>query len=100
MSGRRDFFWGWVIAGVVAVFCVGIGWFFTLRAGVFVGDDFYYRKSESLYRHDEGNYVELVSDSEIRIVYAGEESRAALAEDGSGWINILYSWCFGCGISG
>ena len=94
-GGRRKLFLIGVI--LVAVCCIGIGWFFTLRDGVYIGDDFYYQKSKELYQYNKLSYVEMVSDSLVRIVYDGEEREIVLAENGS---ELSFSFSDGEYVSG
>ena len=50
---KRKLFWGGVV--LVAIVCLGIGWYFTLRSGVYGGDYVYYKVSERLYQGNQSS---------------------------------------------
>ena len=47
-------------AVLIAVFSLLTGWYFTLRKGVYVGDDFYNKVSDMKYHKNESNYIERI----------------------------------------
>ena len=55
-------------AVLIAVFSLLTGWYFTLRKGVYVGDDFYNKVSDMKYQKNESNYIERISDSEFKLM--------------------------------
>ena len=57
-----------VISVLIAAVALGYGTYTTLRSGVYVGDDFFYKKSDSRYEKNISNYIEQTSDHEFTIV--------------------------------
>ena len=57
-----------VIIVLIAAVAFGYGTYTTLRSGVYVGDDFFYKKSDSRYEKNISNYIEQTSDHEFTIV--------------------------------
>lgn len=53
-----------ILVGVVSLLS---GWYFTLRKGVYVGDDFYYKVDAGFVRHNGSNYITF-SDYDFKIV--------------------------------
>lgn len=53
---------GLVFLIIIAIFAVAIGGYFTLRKGVFIGDDFYYKVRADKFVHNTVNYVERTKD--------------------------------------
>ena len=43
---------------IIAIFAAVIGGYFTLRKGIYIGDDFYYKVSADKFVHNTSNYVE------------------------------------------
>lgn len=62
---RKLFLWAALFIGVVSTLA---GWYFTLRAGVYFGDDFYYRVEESVFRRNSSNQIRFTSDHDFKIV--------------------------------
>ena len=46
-----------VIIVLIAAVAFGYGTYTTLRSGVYVGDDFFYKKSDSRYEKNISNYI-------------------------------------------
>lgn len=62
-------------AVLIAVVSLLAGCYFTLRKGVYVGDDFYNKVSDMKYQKDQSNYIERISDSEFKLISdAGEKT--------------------------
>ncbi len=57
-----------VIIVLIAAIAFGYGAYATLRPGVYVGDDFFYKKSDSRYEKNISNYIKQTSDHEFTIV--------------------------------
>lgn len=67
MNSRKKAIKAAVIVLIAAV-AFGYGAYTTLRFGVYVGDDFFYKKSGSRYEKNLSNYIEQTSDHEFMIV--------------------------------
>ena len=65
-------------AVLIAVVSLLAGWYFTLRKGVYVGDDFYYKVSDMKYQKNESNYIERISDSEFKLMADSGEKTVSL----------------------
>lgn len=72
----------WIGAAAVAVISLFIGGYFTLRKGVYVGNDFYYRVSGTRFAADKTAYVEILSEKSYRIVSPFGEKVVTLETDG------------------
>lgn len=57
---------------IIAIFAVAIGGYFTLRKGVFIGDDFYYKVRADKFVHNTVNYVERTKDDTFLLVADGK----------------------------
>ena len=68
-------------AALIAVVSLLFGWYFTLRKGVYVGDDFYYKVSDMKYKKNESNYIERISDSEFMLMADSGEKTVSLQFD-------------------
>ena len=86
---KRKLFWGGVV--LVAIVCLGIGWYFTLRSGVYVGDYFYYKVSETRYQRNRSNYLEFVSGDEVRIGLDEGEMSVSIEENGDDSFAFAFS---------
>lgn len=64
-KGKLIFVVGAVIVAAISLY---VGWYFTLREGVYVGDDFYYKISEDKFEHDGSNYIEKTTDNTYHVV--------------------------------
>lgn len=62
---------GLVFLIIIAIFAVAIGGYFTLRKGVFIGDDFYYKVRADKFVHNTVNYVERTKDDTFLLVADG-----------------------------
>lgn len=71
-------------AVAILVFAVSLtaGWYVTLRKGVYVGDQFYYKVSDTRYRKNKENYIERVGDGQYRIVDDSGEKTVSLQVSG------------------
>ena len=56
---------------IIAIFAVVIGGYFTLRKGIYIGDDFYYKVSADKFVHNTSNYVERTKDDTFLLVADG-----------------------------
>lgn len=65
-------------AVLIAVVSLPVGWYFTLRLGVYVGDDFYYKVSDRKYKKNRSNYIERISDNEFRLISDTGEKTVSL----------------------
>ena len=72
---KQLFLMGAVLIAVVSLLA---GWYFTLRKGVYVGDDFYYKVSDMKYQKNQSNYIERISDSEFKLVSDTGEKTVSL----------------------
>jgi len=54
-------------AALIAVVSLLSGWYFMLRKGVSVGDDFFYKVSENRYAKNKSDYIERISEGEFKI---------------------------------
>ena len=64
---------GLVFLIIIAIFAVAIGGYFTLRKGVFIGDDFYYKVRADKFVHNTVNYVERTKDDTFLLVADGKK---------------------------
>ena len=65
-------------AVLIAVVSLLAGWYFTLRLGVYVGDDFYYKVSDRKYKKNQTNYIEQISDNDFALVSDTGEKTVSL----------------------
>jgi len=66
-----------VIIVLIAAIAFGYGAYTTLRPGVYVRDDFFYKKSDSKYEKNESNYIEQTSDHAFMIVSSGKKQEVS-----------------------
>ncbi len=66
-----------VIIVLIAAVAFGYGAYTTLRSGVYVGDDFFYKKSGSRYEKNLSNYIEQTSDHEFTIVSSDKKEEVS-----------------------
>lgn len=66
----------------VAIVSVLVGWYFTLRKGIYVGEKFYYKISENRYERNSSDYIERVTDSDFKIVSDGGSRTVTVKADG------------------
>ncbi len=66
-----------VIIVLLAAVAFGYGAYTTLRSGVYVGDDFFYKKSGSRYEKNLSNYIEQTSDHEFTIVSSDKKEEVS-----------------------
>lgn len=63
-------------------FAVAIGGYFTLRKGVFIGDDFYYKVRADKFVHNTVNYVERTKDDTFLLVADGKKQNVSYTMKG------------------
>lgn len=73
---------GLVFLILIAIFAVAIGGYFTLRKGVFIGDDFYYKVSADKFVHNTANYVERTKDDTFLLVANGKKQNVSYTMKG------------------
>ena len=66
-----------VIIVLIAALAFGYGAYTTLRPGVYVGEDFFYKKSNSRYEKDISNYIEQTSDHEFVLVFSDKKQEVS-----------------------
>ena len=66
-----------VIIVLIAAVAFGYGAYTTSRSGVYVGDDFFYKKSGSRYEKNLSNYIEQTSDHEFTIVSSDKKEEVS-----------------------
>lgn len=69
-------------------FAVAIGGYFTLRKGVFIGDDFYYKVRADKFVHNTVNYVERTKDDTFYLWQMEKTECFLYHERGSGHVFI------------
>lgn len=74
---------GLVFLVIAAILAVVIGGYFTLRKGVYIGDDFYYRVSADKFVHNTSNYVERTKDDSFLLVTDGKKQNVSYAMKGN-----------------
>lgn len=74
---------GLVFLVIAAILAVVIGGYFTLRKGVYIGDDFYYRVSADKFVHNTSNYVERTKDDTFLLVTDGKKQNVSYAMKGN-----------------
>lgn len=65
-------------AVLIAVVSLLAGWYFTLRKGIYVGDEFYYKVSDRKYKKNQTNYIERISDNDFALVSDTGEKTVSL----------------------
>lgn len=83
-----------LITGAVLVAAVSLlsGGYFTLRKGVYAGDEFYYRISDSRYEKNKTNYIERISGNEFKIVSGADEKYVSVRlSDGTDSVTFNFS---------
>lgn len=73
---------------IIAIFAVVIGGYFTLRKGIYIGDDFYYKVSADKFVHNTSNYVERTKDDTFYLWQMEKAERFLYHERGSGHIFV------------
>ena len=73
---------GLVFLIIIAIFAVAIGGYFTLRKGVFIGDDFYYKVRADKFVHNTVNYVERTKDDTFLLVADGKKQNVSCTMKG------------------
>lgn len=73
---------------IIAIFAVAIGGYFTLRKGVFIGDDFYYKVRADKFVHNTVNYVERTKDDTFYLWQMEKTECFLYHERGSGHVFI------------
>lgn len=73
---------GLVFLIIAAILAVVIGGYFTLRKGVFIGDDFYYKVSANKFVHNASNYVERAKDDTFLLVADGKKQTVSYTIEG------------------
>lgn len=68
-------------AAALALIALLTGWYFAFRKGVEIGDDFFYKVSDTMYRHDKSTYIEALSDHDFKIVSADGVKTASIHAD-------------------
>lgn len=79
ISRRRVFLIAAVLAAVLAAV---VGWVFTLRPGVYLGETFYYRSGDTRYVRSVDQFIERLSGTEFRIVSDGHDETVLCETDG------------------
>lgn len=64
---------GLVFLVIAAILAVAIGGYFTLRKGVYIEDDFYYKVSADKFVHNTSNYVERTKNNTFLLVTDGKK---------------------------
>lgn len=73
---------GLVFLVIAAILAVAIGGYFTLRKGVYVGDDFYYKVSANKFVHNTSNYVERTKNNTFLLVADGKKQSVSYTMKG------------------
>lgn len=73
---------GLVFLVIAAILAVAIGGYFTLRKGVYIGDDFYYKVSADKFVHNTSNYVERTKDNTFLLVTDGKKKTVSYTMKG------------------
>ena len=73
---------GLVFLVIAAILAVVIGGYFTLRKGVYIGDDFYYKVSADKFVHNTSNYVERTKDNTFLLVADGKKANVSYTMNG------------------
>ena len=73
---------GLVFLVIAAILAVVIGGYFTLRKGVYIGDDFYYKVSADKFVHNTSNYVEHTKDNTFLLVADGKKANVSYTMNG------------------
>ena len=73
---------GLVFLIIIAISAVAIGGYSTLRKGVFIGDDFYYKVSADKFVHNTSNYVEHTKDNTFLLVADGKKQSVSYTMKG------------------
>ena len=73
---------GLVFLVIAAIFAVVIGGYFTLRKGVYIGDDFYYKVSADKFVHNTSNYVVHTKDNTFLLVADGKKVNVSYTMNG------------------
>ena len=68
-----------VIIVLIAAVAFGYGVYTTLRPGIYVGEAFFYKKSDSRYEKDISNYIEQTSDHEFALVFSDKKQEVSYA---------------------
>lgn len=84
-------------AVLVAIVSLLTGWYFTLRKGVYCGDNFYYKVAEATYRHSDADYVTFTDDHNFRLLSEGMELTGSIQAENQ---NVEITFSDGTGISG
>ena len=74
---------GLVFLVIAAILAVAIGGYFTLRKGVYVGDDFYYKVSANKFVHNTSNYVECTKNNTFLLVADGKKQSVSYTMNGN-----------------
>lgn len=69
------------IAVLAAVLALLAGWYFTLRKGVYAGDKFYYKTSDTRYAYSPARTIELTSDTEFTILSGSDRQTVSFHVD-------------------
>ena len=67
---------------IIAIFAVVIGGYFTLRKGIYIGVDFYYKVSADKFVHNTSNYVERTKDDTFLLVADGKKQSVSYTMKG------------------
>ena len=73
---------GLVFLVIAAILAVAIGGYFTLRKGVYIGDDFYYKVSADKFVHNTSNYIERTKDNTFLLVADGKKQSVSYTMKG------------------
>lgn len=84
-------------AAVLAVLSLIVGWYFTLRPGLFIGDDFYYQVGGGKLAHSSSRYVQLVGEDTYLLVDGGQEKTVEVTQE---WNDYTFVFSDGETISG
>lgn len=80
------------LAAVIALVSLILGWYWTLRPGIFVGDDFYYRVNSEKLARSASDYIVKTGENSYDIRYRQEEKSVQVTSNGS-----FYSFAFSDG---
>ena len=74
---------GLVFLVIAAILAVAIGGYFTLRKGVYIEDDFYYKVSADKFVHNTSNYVERTKNNTFLLVTDGKKQSVSYTMKGN-----------------
>ncbi|MCH5273453.1 MAG: hypothetical protein J1E35_07245 [Lachnospiraceae bacterium] len=78
-----------ICAALAAIVSLLAGWYFTLRKGVYIDDDFFYKVNKTKYKHNNSNYIERISDNDFKIVSDTGERTVSLRTDADSLVFVF-----------